>query len=148
MGWSSWVTAFARDERVLLISIGLATFGVVSTMMATLTMIRDDSEIPPIEPKTEYITQETEDSLQLETLDKLVDHPNYSIRKVALRIVCDRGANDQHTIRYLLQGITREDYDIRLQCLRGLNTLMQYTTGMLALYILVVEDIIVHRARS
>lgn len=129
MTWTDRLLSFGRDERVLLVCIGLATLGVVSTMMTALTLIRDDSEVPPSEAKTEYITQDTEDSLQLETLDKLVDHPNYSIRRVALRIVCDRAANDSETIDYLLRGIACPEYTFRLQCLRALSLLAQQTAG-------------------
>lgn len=129
MTWSDRLIAFGRDERVLFVCIGVATFGVLSTIMTALTLIRDDSEIPPTEPKTEYITQETEDALQLETLDKLVDHPNYSIRKVALRIVSERAANDPDVTNHLLYGVMQKDYDTRLKCLRALLLLSQQTSG-------------------
>ncbi|CAM1506536.1 Fc.00g061770.m01.CDS01 [Cosmosporella sp. VM-42] len=123
MSWTSSLLAFARDERVILVSLGLATFGIVSTVVTALTIIRDDNEIPPTQPKTQYITQDTEDSLQLETLEKLLDHPNYSIREVAVKILCDRAVNDPDTIKYLLFGITRPNYDERMQCLRALALL-------------------------
>ena len=123
MSWTSSLLTFARDERVILVSLGLATFGIVSTVLTALTIIRDDNEIPPTQPKTQYITQETEDSLQLETLEKLLDHPNYSIREVAVKILCDRAVNDPETIQYLLYGITRPNYDERMQCLRALALL-------------------------
>ncbi|KAF4988547.1 hypothetical protein FDECE_14996 [Fusarium decemcellulare] len=130
MGWASSLLAFARDERVILVSLGLATFGVVSTVFRALAVIRDDNEIPPTQPKTQYITQETEDSLQLETLEKLLDHPNYSIREIAIKILCDRAVNDPETTHSLLFGITRPNYDERMQCLRALALLTGQTIGL------------------
>ncbi|KAK2601713.1 hypothetical protein QQS21_004701 [Conoideocrella luteorostrata] len=130
MGWKDIIISFARDERVLLISIGLAAFGIVSTMTTVLTIIRDDNEIPPKEPKTQYITQETEDSLQLGTLEKLLQHPNYSIREVATKILCDRAINDDETLFRLLYGITRPNYDERMRCLRALALLTGQTMGL------------------
>jgi hypothetical protein len=129
MSWLDSLLPFARDERVILVSIGLATFGLVSTVFTTLTIIRDESIIPPIQPKTRYITQETEDSLELDTLEKLLDHPSYSVKEIATKILCDRAVNSWETIKYLLYGITRPDYDERMQCLRALALLTGQTTG-------------------
>jgi hypothetical protein len=130
MGWTSSFLSFARDERVILATIGLATFGIVSTMITALTIIRDNNEIPPTEPKTQYITQDTEDALQLDTVSKLIDHPNYSIREVAVKILCDRAINDTETTEILLYGITRPDYEERMRCLRALALLTGQTLGM------------------
>ncbi len=129
MSWRSGLWSFARDERVILVSIGIATFSVVSTMIATLTMIRDDNEIPPAEPKTQYITQDTEDTLQLDTLGKLLEHPNFSIRDIATKILCDRAINDTDTTTHLLYGTTRPDYDERMQCLTALSLLTGRSMG-------------------
>lgn len=126
MGWTSSLQSIARDERVVLLSIGLATFGIVTSMLGALTLIRDDTVLPPSQPKTRYITQDTEDSLGVETLEKLVDHPSFSIREIATKILCDRSINSQETIKCLLYGITRPDYDERMQSLRALALL----TGM------------------
>lgn len=133
MGWADTLLSFARDDRVVLATLGLATFGLVSTVLAALTMIRDDNEIPPPQPKTQYITQDTEDSLQLDTLEKLLDHPNYSIREIAIKILSDRAVNDPETTQHLLYGITRPNYDERMQCLRALALLAGQTIGMLLL---------------
>jgi hypothetical protein len=122
--------SFARDERVVLAGIGIATFGLVSIMTAVLTLIRDDNEVKIPQPKTQYITQDTEDSLQLDTLDKLIGHPNYSIREISVRILCDRAVNDPAVVQELLYGITRPDHDHRMQCLRALATL----TGQTGVY--------------
>ncbi|PHH86498.1 hypothetical protein CDD83_10137 [Cordyceps sp. RAO-2017] len=130
MAWADSLLAVARDERVLLLTIGLASFGVVSSIITGLTLVRDHNEIPPTEPKTQYITQDTEDALQLETIEKLLNHPGYSIREVATKILCDRAINDAETTTYLLYGITRPDYDERMQCLRALALLTGQTMGL------------------
>lgn len=129
MSWKAGLWAFARDERVMLVGIGLAAFSVVNTMVTVLTMIRDDNEIAPAEPKTQYITQDTEDALQVNTLTKLLEHPNYSIRDIATKILCDRAVNDPGAITYLLYGITVKSYDERLYCLRALSLLTNQTFG-------------------
>ncbi|OAA43223.1 hypothetical protein NOR_04590 [Metarhizium rileyi] len=118
-----------RDERVHLAAIGLAAFGLVHTITTISGIFRADNEIPPKEPKTQYITQETEDSLQLRTLDKLLVHPNYSIREVATKILCDRAINDHETLRTLFYGITRPEYEYRMKCLRALALLTGQTMG-------------------
>ncbi|KAF4123566.1 Conserved hypothetical, protein [Geosmithia morbida] len=122
----SGLSSLARDERVILVGIGLATFGIVSTMMAALTIIRDDTTLPPSQPKARYITQETEDSLEVETLERLVDHPSYSIRDVSIKILCDRAINDPEVIQTLLYGVTRPDYDERMRSLRALALLTSF----------------------
>ncbi|EFY92803.1 hypothetical protein J3458_004651 [Metarhizium acridum] len=130
MGWKEACWSFCRDDRVHLVGIGLATFGLVRTIITVLTIIRDDNEIPPKEPKAQYITQETEDSLRLDTLEKLLVHPNYSVREVATKILCDRAINDPQTLLTLLYGITRPDYEERMRCLRALALLTGQTMGL------------------
>jgi len=113
--------SFVRDDRVVFAGLGLATVGVVTAMRFLLAQYRDASEIKPIRPKTQYITQETEDSLKLETLGSLLGHYNFVIRETAARIVCDRAVNDGTTIHQLLWGITRPDYEERMQNLGALK---------------------------
>lgn len=129
MAWMSSFLSFARDERVVLATIGIATLSIVGTMATILTMIRDDCEVSPPEPCTQYITQETEDALQLDTLEKLSRHPTFSVKEIAVRIVCDRALNDAETVTYLLYGITRTDYDERMKSLRALALLTGQTAG-------------------
>lgn len=129
MGWQDTISAIYRDERFILTTIGVVSFAIVTTMIQTLNMIRDDNEVPPIQPKTQYITQETENSLQLDTLEKLLEHPNYAISEIALRILYDRAINDPSTIDVLLRGITRPKYDDRLRCLHTLTLLVRCTGG-------------------
>lgn len=111
---------FARDERVIVVSLTAAVVGVVATMHLFLAWVRDEAEIKQQQPATQYITQDTEDSLKPNTLNTLLEHYNFSIREIAGKIVTDRAVNDGESIDYLLWGITRPDYDERLRCLRTL----------------------------
>lgn len=112
---------YARDERVVIVGLTTAIVGVVATVRMLLTQIRDKAEIKPPQPTTQYITQETEDSLKPSTLDTILGHYNYAIREIAAKIVCDRAVNDGESLDYLLWGITRPDYDERMKCLRTLS---------------------------
>ncbi|KAH8676304.1 hypothetical protein BX600DRAFT_198944 [Xylariales sp. PMI_506] len=109
-----------QDERLIFAGLGLATVGFIGMMQLILTFYRDEVEIKPKSPKTQYITQETEDALGLDTLDNLFDHYNYSIRETAVKIVVGRAVNDLPTVHYLLVGITRPEYDEREKNLRTL----------------------------
>lgn len=79
-------------------------------------------------PKTQYITQDTEDSLSLGTLNTLLDHYNFSIRETAAKIICDRASSDQAVFQTLLYGITRPDYDERMKNLRALALITDFST--------------------
>lgn len=114
------LTTFARDERVLVVGLAAAVVGVVATMRMLLTRLRDEAEVKQQQPTTQYITQETEDSLKPNTLDTLLGHYNFAIREISGKIVTERAVNDGETIDYLLWGITRSNYDERLKCLRTL----------------------------
>lgn len=119
------VLSYFRDERLIFFGLGLATVGFVSMMNFILQHYRDEAEIRPKSPKTQYITQETEDALDLHTLDSLLDHYNPAIRDTAVRIVVGRAVNDPDTIKCLLLGITNPDYDTREKCLRALTFAME-----------------------
>jgi len=116
----SWIPTVARDERVILGFFTVAAVGTAYLMRVMLSDFRDDAEIKPVQPKTQYITQETEDALKYSTLETLLGHYNYAIRDTASKIVCDRAANDGRTLDILLWGITRPDYDERMKNLRAL----------------------------
>jgi hypothetical protein len=124
----SWLPSIARDERVILGFFTAAAVGTVYLMHAMLSDFRDDAEIKPAQPKTQYITQETEDALKHSTLETLLGHYNYAIRDTACKIVCDRAANDGTTLDVLLWGITRPDYDERMKNLRALAFVTDQTT--------------------
>lgn len=120
--------SFVRDERLIAVSFGIATIGCIAAMRAILLRSRDNAEIPPAQPKTQYITQATEDSLKLSTLNTLLQHYNYAIRDTTLRIVAGRAVNDGSVVDDLLWGITREDYDERMQCLAALTFALEDTS--------------------
>lgn len=124
MAWYDKLAGIHHDERFILATIGVMTFAIVTTMVTSLTIIRDGNELPPPQPKTQYITQDTEDSLQLKTVEKLLEHPNYSVREVANKILFDRAINDPDAVRLLLTGITDPSHDERIKSLRALWALM------------------------
>lgn len=115
-----WLTTLVRNDRVL---FGYLAFNVVGWLLGVRYLLkkwRDEAEIKPPQPKTQYITQETEDALKLSTLETLLGHYNYAIRETSAKIVCDRAVNDKDTVDMLLWGITRKDYDERMRNLRAL----------------------------
>ncbi|KAK0731613.1 hypothetical protein B0H67DRAFT_80235 [Lasiosphaeris hirsuta] len=116
----SWLNALVRDDRVIFGGLGMSAVAMVVMIRLLLEKWREESEIKPVQPKTQYITQDTEDSLKQGTLDTLLGHYNYAIRETAAKIVCDRAVNDGTTIELLLWGITRKDYDERMRNLRAL----------------------------
>ncbi|GAP86206.1 putative cytoskeleton-associated protein [Rosellinia necatrix] len=113
--------SFVRDERFVAAGFGIATVSCIVAMRIILLHSRDKAEIQPAQPKTQYITQATEDSLKSSTLNTLLQHYNFAIRDTAVRIVASRAVNDNSTIHDLLWGITREDYDERMRSLRALT---------------------------
>ncbi|KAI2629732.1 hypothetical protein GGR54DRAFT_635913 [Hypoxylon sp. NC1633] len=112
--------SFIRDERLIAVSLGLSTVGFLFAMRTILEYYRDEAEVKPTPPKTQYITQDTEDSLQQSTIEKLLNHYNFAIRDTALRIVAGRALNDSSAIHHLLWAITRKDYEERMEALRAL----------------------------
>ncbi|KAK4105472.1 hypothetical protein N658DRAFT_512914 [Parathielavia hyrcaniae] len=115
-----WLTKLLRDDRVLFGYLAINAVGWLLGVRVLLKKWRDDAEVKPVQPKTQYITQETEDALKLGTLETLLGHYNQSIRETAAKIVCDRAANDRDTVDQLLWGITRNDYAERMTNLRAL----------------------------
>ncbi|KAK5658823.1 hypothetical protein OQA88_1635 [Cercophora sp. LCS_1] len=116
----AWFSSVLHDDRVIICSICITAATLVVSIPLVLEKWRDDAEIKPVQPKTQYITQDTEDSLKPGTLDTLLSHYNYAIRETAAKIVCDRAVNDGSTMELLLWGITRPDYDERMKNLRAL----------------------------
>ncbi|RYP23319.1 hypothetical protein DL765_001228 [Monosporascus sp. GIB2] len=113
--------SFLRDERAVFVGLGITAAGFVYVIRFALERYRDEAEIKPTPPKTQYITQDTEDALKQDTLETLLQHYNFSIRETALKIVAGRAVNDSSAIDYLLWGITRPDYEERGRCLKALQ---------------------------
>lgn len=127
----SLISTALRDQRVMLGSLAAMATGTVLLVYTLLRQYQADAEIQPDEPKTQYITQETEDALKYSTLETLLGHYNYSIRDTAAKIVCDRAASDEAlSARYdvLLYGITRPDYDERIKNLRAMAVITDQHT--------------------
>jgi H+/gluconate symporter-like permease len=118
MAWPSLSASVA--EKAFLIGMCAALVGTIPLMYWLLEFVRQESEIKPPQPKTQYINQDTEDSLELSTLGTLLDHYNFAIREMAAKIICDRAINDPVTLPTLFWGITRPDYDERVKNLRAL----------------------------
>lgn len=114
------LSSILRDERTVLIGLGVTAASFVCAMRFALEYYRDEVEIKPTQPKTQYITQDTEDSLKKGTLETLLQHYNFSIRETALKIVAGRAVNDKSAVEHLLWGITRPEYDERERCLKAL----------------------------
>lgn len=116
-----------RDPREVLLGMGLATAIMFGTFYTILKLVRDSNVTtpPPPTPKAQYITQETEDSLGIETLDKLLQHPSYSIHDAALKILVDRAVNDEPTMKMLFFSMTVEDYEQRIAALQAINFLLK-----------------------
>lgn len=112
--------SYVGANQLLWASLGLSTVGLLIVGQIATRYWRDEAEIKPVLPKTQYITQDTEDSLELNTLETLLGHYNYLIRETAVKIICDRTVNDPTTLEILLWGITRPDNDERMKNLRAL----------------------------
>ncbi|KAI1105209.1 hypothetical protein F4804DRAFT_304691 [Jackrogersella minutella] len=117
--------SFLKDDRLVAASLSFSTVGFFFIMRTLLEYYRDEAEIKPTPPKTQYITQETEDSLKPNTLESLLGHYNFAIRDTAVKIIAGRAVNDNSVVYQLLWGITREDYDERMEALRALATAME-----------------------
>jgi hypothetical protein len=114
----------AMGNRMLLLGAGLTTLGILGLMRHMLIVYRDSVELKKSSPKTQYITQGTEDSLKTSTLEKLVEDYSYSIQETATRIVCDRALHDGATLDALLWELTRPDHDRREQAIRAIYMLI------------------------
>lgn len=116
----------ATENKILVLGFGLTTTCAVLVLMRhMLRAYRDSVEVKKPSPKTQYITQRTEDSLKSSTLEKLIESHNYGIQETAARIVCDRALHDGATLDALLWELTRPDRDGREQAIRALYLLTE-----------------------
>jgi hypothetical protein len=114
----------AAQDRLFFLAIGITTCAVIGLMRRMLVQYQQSAVIQPSESKSQYITQEVEDSLKASTLNKLLDSPNYSIQETTAIIICERGLHDGCTVDVLLHYITRPDHDMREQGVRALTMMM------------------------
>lgn len=110
----------ATENRLLLLGIGITAIGSIGVLRRMLIHYRDTAKEPKPRAKTQFITQNTEDSLKPATLAKLIESHNYLIFETATRIVCDRALHDEATIEAILHEITRPHHDRRERGLRVL----------------------------
>lgn len=108
------------DNRIALPAVGLASIIVAAASIVVAALHQDESKVSAPPPKTQYITQDTEDSLKSDTLESLLGHYNFSIRDTSSRIICDRAANDEEITKTLIFGITRDDHGERIKALKAL----------------------------
>lgn len=114
----------AATDRLWIFGFGVTTFAVLGFMRYLLVENREAAKVQLTPNKPQYITQEVEDSLKLETLNKLLDSPNYGIQETTAIIICERALHDGVTVDTLLWYITRADHDIRETGIRALTMMM------------------------
>jgi hypothetical protein len=112
-------------NRLFAVGLGLTTVAVVGLMRHMLLAYRDSIKVKEPKAVTQYITQDTENALKEQTLDKLIDSHNQSIQELAARIICDRTLHDAAAMDYLLWELTRSDGDRREQASRALHLLAE-----------------------
>ncbi|KKA29011.1 hypothetical protein TD95_005298 [Thielaviopsis punctulata] len=123
--------ALIRNERMLSYSLALCAASMVGLMWTVLNSVKEDSVIEPTPQKTQYITQDTEDSLPLETLEKLVQHPNQCIKELSQKILADRALDDKSMMNILMNGIASKHDERRLMCLQTLAFVLTNTCSYL-----------------
>lgn len=114
----------ATRDVLFILGLGLTASAIVASVRRILLFSRDASIIPPSENKPSYITQEVEDSLKLNTLDKLLDSPNYCIQETTAVITCERALHDGSTMDALLWHVAQPDHDLREKGIRALSMMM------------------------
>ena len=114
----------AAQDRLLFLGIGITACAVIGVMRRMLVHYRDAALITPSENKPQYITHDVEDALKLDTLEKLLDSPNYCIQETTAVIICERAIHERPVLDILLWYITRPEHDIREQGIRALTMTM------------------------
>lgn len=114
----------ASQDRLFFLGIGLSACAVIGLMRRMLIQYQQSAIIAQSESKSQYITQEVEDSLRPDTLSKLLDSPNYSVQETTAIIICERALHDGYTIDVLLFSITQPDNPTREQGIRALTMMV------------------------
>ncbi|KAI9650476.1 hypothetical protein NHQ30_000492 [Ciborinia camelliae] len=116
------------QERLLFLGLGITTCAIVAFVRHRLIHFREEATISPAENKSHFIDQKTEDSLRLNTLNKLLNNPNYGIQETASIIVCERALHNEFAINTLLHEISQPEYDRRGKAIRALIMIMNSST--------------------
>lgn len=114
------------QDSLFLFGIGVSAVAVLQLMKYMLETYRDASILPPSENKPQYITQDVEDSLKHNTLEKLLDSSNYSIQETTAIIICERALHDEKSLDSLMWYITRPEHEDREKGIRALTMLMNH----------------------
>jgi len=117
------------QDSLFLFGIGVSTVVVLQLMKRMLVIYRDAAILPLSENKPQYITQDVEDSLRYNTLDRLLDSPNYCIQETTAIIVCERALHDEKSLTSLMWYITRPQHAEREKGVRALTMLMNHCKG-------------------
>ncbi|QSZ31281.1 hypothetical protein DSL72_000844 [Monilinia vaccinii-corymbosi] len=116
------------QERLFFLGLGITTCAVLAFVRHRLVHFREAATIPPTENKSHFIDQKTEDSLNLSTLNTLLNNPNYGIRETASIIVCERAIHNEFAINALLYEISQPEYDRREKAIRALIMMVNGST--------------------
>lgn len=114
----------ASKDLLLVLGLGITASAVIASVKWMLLFSRDASVIGAVENKPSYITQEVEDSLKPNTLDKLLDSPNYCIQETTSIIICERALHDEAAMDSLLWHIAQPEHHLREQGIRALSMMM------------------------
>jgi hypothetical protein len=109
------------QDRLFFLGLGLTSCAVIALMRHMLYQYQESAIIQPSESKSQYITQDVEDSLKESTLNKLLNSPNYSIQETTAIIICERALHDGVTLDALLHRITRPSHEMREEGIRALT---------------------------
>ncbi|KAI9745250.1 MAG: hypothetical protein M1818_001529 [Claussenomyces sp. TS43310] len=123
----------ATENKLLVLGIGFTSVAVLALVRLMLIQHRDSVTIKGQHPKTQYITQETEDALKPSTLEKLIDSHNYGIRDTASTIVLDRALHEPAVLDGVLWEMTRSDHDRREKGIRALQLLSEQAHAIVEL---------------
>lgn len=100
--------------------LGITACAVIGMMRHLLVQYRDAAIEKPARGKPQYITQEVEDSVKLETLTRLLNSPSHGIQDTASTIICERALYDGSSLDVILWYIAQPDYESREQGIRAL----------------------------
>ncbi|KAI9682880.1 MAG: hypothetical protein M1829_006315 [Trizodia sp. TS-e1964] len=90
------------NERWLWAGFGVLSFGLILSASRLLSSSQDSQPIPP-QPNSAF-NQAAEDSIKVDTLQKLAEGSNYDLRIAALKIVCDRATSGPTYNALLIQA--------------------------------------------
>lgn len=112
------------EHSLRILGAGITTVAILGLMRQALRRHTETALIKPKRPKPQYITQDVEDALRVNTLSKLLDSPNWGIYETTAGIIVERVLFDGTTLDAVLWYVTRPEYDEREKALKCLTHLM------------------------